>query len=132
MQLSAVRSGSDGDRPGYGTHSLFRGPSMLEDLAVLIAQAVEKAVRPMRDEIASLKEKTAALEATQATLSDNQFIQLKLTNDLREATRKEPQPMQKTGQISSELCLWPMVARCLRRMPGRRCTFPKSDSQICF
>jgi hypothetical protein len=68
---------------------------MPEDMAVLIAQAVEKAVQPLRDEIASLKEKTAALEATQATLSDNQFIQLQLTNDLREATRKEPQPMQK-------------------------------------
>jgi hypothetical protein len=36
-----------------------------------------------------------ALEATQARLSDNQFIQLKLTDDLRETIRKEPQPMQK-------------------------------------
>jgi hypothetical protein len=64
---------------------------MPEDMAVLIAQAVEKAVQPLRDEIASLKEKTAALEATQATLSDNQFIQLKLTNDLKEAAQKASQ-----------------------------------------
>jgi hypothetical protein len=42
-------------------------------------------------EIASLKEKTAALEATQATLSDNQFIQPKLTNDLEEAAQKASQ-----------------------------------------
>jgi hypothetical protein len=35
---------------------------MPEDMAVLIAQAVEKAVQPLRDEIASLKEKTAALK----------------------------------------------------------------------
>jgi hypothetical protein len=102
LQLSAVRSGSDGDRPGYGPHSLFEGSSMPEDMAVLIAQAVEKAIQPFQDRISSLeetiaflREKAAALEATQATLSDNQFIQLKLTNDLREATKKEAQPLQK-------------------------------------
>jgi major membrane immunogen (membrane-anchored lipoprotein) len=64
---------------------------MPEDMAVRIAQAVEKADRPLRDEIASREEKTAALEATQATLSDNQFIQLKLTNDLKEAAQKASQ-----------------------------------------
>ncbi len=58
---------------------------------MLIAEAVEKAVRPLRGEIDSLKEKTAALEATQATLSDNQFIQLKLTNDLKEVAQKASQ-----------------------------------------
>ena len=41
--------------------------------------------------IALLREKNAALEATQATLSDNQFIQLNLTNDLKEATQKASQ-----------------------------------------
>jgi len=68
---------------------------MPEDMAVLIAQAVEKAVQSLRDEITSLKEKTVALEATQATLSDNQLIQLRLTNDMKEAVKKNPQPMQK-------------------------------------
>jgi len=62
---------------------------MQEDMAVMIAQAVEKAVQPLRDEITSLKEKTAALEATQATLSDNQLIQLQLTERLRDDARKE-------------------------------------------
>jgi len=102
LQLKDARFGSDGDSPGYGPYSLFRGSSMSEDMAVLIAQAVEKAVQPFQEHISSLdgtigglEEKTAALEATQATLSDNQFIQLKLTNDLREATWKDPQPMQK-------------------------------------
>jgi hypothetical protein len=68
---------------------------MPEDMAVLIARAVEKAVQPfqecissLEDTITLLRKKTAALEATQATLSDNQFIQLKLTNDLREAARR--------------------------------------------
>lgn len=37
----------------------------------------------------------AALEASQVTLSDNQLIQLQLIKQLREAARKEPQPMQK-------------------------------------
>ena len=68
---------------------------MQEDMAVLIAQAVEKAVQPLRDEIASLKEKTAALEATQATLSDTQLIQLQLTKQLKDAVKTDPQSMQK-------------------------------------
>jgi hypothetical protein len=71
---------------------------MSVDMAVLIAQAVEKAVQPFQERISSMedtsilmKEKTAALEATQATLSDNQFIQLKLTNDLRDAAQNASQ-----------------------------------------
>jgi hypothetical protein len=102
LQLSVVRSGSDGDRPGYGPHSLFRGSSMPEDMAVLIAQAVEKAVQPLRDEIASLKD--------QQTLDRAEFERFKVTHrqfavqmgkdldDLFEANSKatlKPQPMQK-------------------------------------
>ena len=35
------------------------------------------------------------LEAAQVTLSDNQLIQLQLIKQIREAARKEPQPLQK-------------------------------------
>jgi hypothetical protein len=49
LHLNAARSGSDGDRPGYGPHSLLRGSSMQEDLVMLIAQAVEKAIQPLQD-----------------------------------------------------------------------------------
>lgn len=102
LQLRDARFGSDGDRPGYGPRSLFKGPSMQEDMAVLVVRAVEKAVQSlqgrissMEDTISLLKEKTAALEATQTMLSDNQLIQLKLTKQLKEAIRKDPLPMQK-------------------------------------
>ena len=66
-----------------------------------------KAIQPLQDCIESLEatnacqdEKIAALEATQDTQADNQFIQLRLIADLREATKKEAQPMQKDrGEI---------------------------------
>ena len=66
-------------------------------LSDLITQAVEKAIQPLQDEIALIRatvdrqgEKIAALESTQDTQADNQLIQLRLINDLREATKKEP------------------------------------------
>lgn len=40
---------------------------MSENVAGLIAQSVEKAAQLLRDEIAGLQEKIAALEAMQAT-----------------------------------------------------------------
>ena len=68
----------------------------------LLAELIAKAIQPLQDRISSLEsmivhqeERMAALEATQTTLSDNQLIQLQLINQLREAARKEPQPMQK-------------------------------------
>ena len=57
-----ARSGSDGDRPGYGPQSLFRGSSMPEDMAVLIAQAVQKAVQPLQGRISSLEDIDCPLE----------------------------------------------------------------------
>jgi hypothetical protein len=63
----------------------------------LVTQAIEKAIQPLRDEIENLKvtvacqnEKIAALTATQETQADNSLIQLRLINDLREATKKGP------------------------------------------
>ena len=68
----------------------------------LLAELIAKAIQPLQDRISTLEsmivhqeERMAALEATQTTLSDNQLIQLQLINQLREAARKEPQPMQK-------------------------------------
>ncbi len=45
--------------------------------------------------ITSPAEKIAALESTVNTLADNQFIQLRLIHDLREATKVQPGPLQK-------------------------------------
>ena len=41
------------------------------------------------------EEKIAALESTQETQTDNQLIQLRLIDQLREATAQKPPPLQK-------------------------------------
>jgi hypothetical protein len=71
-------------------------------LAEPIAQAVEETVQPLKDRvsilecaIAKLQAENAALAATQAHLIENQEIQLRLIGQLREAAKREPQPMQK-------------------------------------
>jgi hypothetical protein len=71
-------------------------------LSNLITKAVEKAIQPFKDEVLELKatvtrldRDNAALQATQDTHADNQLIQLRLINEIREATKKEPQPLQK-------------------------------------
>ncbi len=68
----------------------------------LLAEPIEAAPQSLQDRISylegiivQLKEENAAMAATQATLSDNQLIQLQLIKQLREAIRREPQPMQK-------------------------------------
>ena len=78
--------------------------SQLQDI---ITKAIEKAIQPLQDEVRDLKatvarldEKIATLEATQETQADNQLIQLRLIGQLREATKKEPQPLQRDrGEI---------------------------------
>jgi len=68
---------------------------------------VEKAVQPLQDRIESLEaivarqgKEIVALEATQSTQGENELIQLQLINDLREAIKKDPQPLQKDrGEI---------------------------------
>ena len=71
-------------------------------LQELVTRAVEEAIEPLQAEVESTRaiitcqaEKITTLEATVNTLADNQFIQLRLINELREATKKEPQPLQK-------------------------------------
>jgi nitrous oxide reductase len=68
----------------------------------IVIQAVEKAIQPLQDEVETLRgiitqqaEDMAALEATVNTQADNQFIQLRLIHELREAAKKEAQPLQK-------------------------------------
>jgi len=56
----------------------------LGQLQDIVAQAVEKAIQP-------LQARVSALEAAQETLAENQLIQLRLINDLRES-RKEAKP----------------------------------------
>jgi len=54
----------------------------------------------LRATVARQGEMIVALQATQDTHADNQLIQLRLINDLREATKKEPQPLQRDrGEI---------------------------------
>ena len=69
----------------------------LSDLRQIITQAVQEAIQPLQDEVellratvASQEEKIAALTSTQDTQADNQLIQLRLINQLRETARKEP------------------------------------------
>lgn len=63
----------------------------------LLAELIAKVVQPALDRIsgleatiAHLQEENAALAATQATLSDNQLIQLRLIKQLRGASEKGP------------------------------------------
>ena len=63
---------------------------------------LKEAIQPLQDEVESFRatvtlqeEKIAALESTQETQADNQLIQLRLIHELREAIKKEPQPIQK-------------------------------------
>ncbi len=63
---------------------------------------VTRAIEPLKAELSDTRaiitqqaEDMAVLEATVNTLADNQFIQLRLIHELREATKKEPQPLQK-------------------------------------
>jgi uncharacterized membrane protein len=52
-------------------------------------------VSQLRAIVARQDEKIAALDATVETQAENQLIQLRLINDLRETTRKDAQPLQK-------------------------------------
>ena len=54
----------------------------------------------LRAEVQGLRDKVVSLGRENATLSENQLIQLQLIKQLREGARREPQPMQKDrGEI---------------------------------
>lgn len=81
----------------------------VSQLQNLLKEAVRETIQPLQAELsdlqavvasqqaemADLRTKIASLEAAQDTLADNQLIQLRLINELRESTKKEPQPLQK-------------------------------------
>ena len=58
-------------------------------------QSLKARISYLEATIARLMEENAAMAATQATLSDNQLIQLQLIKQLREGARSEPQPTQR-------------------------------------
>ena len=68
---------------------------------------IQKATEPLQDRLSHLEDTVAKKDETIATLEarislqeDNGLIQLRLINDLREAAKKEAQPMQKDrGEI---------------------------------
>jgi hypothetical protein len=69
----------------------------LQDLLGAI-QSLNDEVQSLKATIANLEGKVSALDATQDTQGENQFIQLRLINDLRKD--REPQPLQKDrGEI---------------------------------
>jgi F0F1-type ATP synthase beta subunit len=91
-------------------------------LSDLITQAVEKAIQPLQDEVSLLRvtverqdEKIAALEARISLQEDNGLIQLRLINDLREATKKGP---GKTVVSRAD-----KIERYLSSRPDHRATF---------
>ena len=46
-------------------------------------------------ELAALRAEVATLQKENSTLSENQFIQLRLIKQLQEAARRQPQPLQR-------------------------------------
>ena len=87
----------------------------------LLAEPIETALQLLQDRIslleatiAQLKEENAALAATQATLSDNQLIQLRLVKQLQEAIiNKEPgkTELSRAEKIERYLSSRPVVSR---------------------
>jgi chromosome segregation ATPase len=73
-----------------------------DQLQYLITRAIQEGAQGLQDEISDLQatvdaqgSQIAALEATADKHEENELFQLRLINGLREATKKEPQPMQK-------------------------------------
>jgi uncharacterized membrane protein len=102
--MSNVANASINTLPSAARQAGFESPS--EQLIALtygqLQGLIREAIQPLQDRIESLEatvarheEKIAALESTQETQADNQLIQLRLIGQLREATKKEAQPLQK-------------------------------------
>lgn len=94
----------------------------LSDLRQIITEAVQKAIEPLQDRIESLEatvarqdEKIRSLETTATLQEDNQLIQLRLINDLREAKKKEP-GMKETARAEK-------IEKYLLSRPDHRATF---------
>ena len=88
----------------------------------LLAEPIEAAPQSLQDRISylegiivQLKEENAAMAATQATLSDNQFIQLRLIHELKERAKRSP------GK--TELSRAEKIERYLAARPDHKATF---------
>ena len=87
-----------------------------------LQEIISRAVLPLQAELQDLKDtvalqggKIVALEATQATLSDNQLIQLRLIHDLRDAPKK--------GPGKTEISRAEKIAKYLKDRPDHKTTF---------
>jgi uncharacterized coiled-coil protein SlyX len=105
--------------------------SQLQDL---VTQAVEKAIQSLQDRIESLEttvacqeQKIATLEATTKHQEDNQFIQLQLISQLREATKKEPQPLQRDRGEILRVLLAANGGKMLAKDARKKMRIPKSS-----
>jgi len=97
-------------------------------LSALITKAIEKVIQPLVERVESLEntiarqdEKIAALQATQDTHADNQLIQLRLINDLREA---------KKGPGKTEISRADKIEKYLTSRPDHRATFETLKGQL--
>ena len=61
-----------------------------------IKGAIEQAIQPLQDEIAQLREELASLDKVQDILSENQLIQLRLINELKEGNQEKAATTKKT------------------------------------
>ena len=57
---------------------------------------IEAAIQPLQAEIAQLRGKLASLDKVQDTLSENQLIQLRLINELKEGNQEKAATTKKT------------------------------------
>jgi uncharacterized coiled-coil protein SlyX len=116
---------ADSVPPSEQTVSLSYG--QLHDF---IKEAVEQAIQPLQDrlealdatianqgeEIASLRSTVASLEKDRDILSENQFIQLKLINDLREQVNKKAPGKTETSRAEK-------IEKYLASRPDHKATF---------
>jgi hypothetical protein len=74
--------------------------SQLQEIISRAIQPLHNEIRELKGIVANLEGKVTTLEATQDLHAENQFIQLQLINNLRDAIKKEPQPLLKDrGEI---------------------------------
>ena len=69
-----------------------------------LVQAVQEAIQPLQDEIAQLREEITSLEAAQDTLSDNQLIQLRLINELKDKSNGPTDTEKERVERIEKLC----------------------------
>ena len=110
-----------------------------EDLVFILTSTqlqdvISRAIQPLQDHIESLEatvtcqdEKITALESTQETQADNQFIQLQLIGQLREATKKELQPLQRDRGDILRALIAANGGKMLAKDARKRMRVPKSS-----